>query len=200
VGAAVPPQDARSPASPFAPPHDRLPARRVTSCAPSCVPPGGTVMFFATCDVPSCFAACGRLAQPGGDRPRWQNPSFRNTALEQASPSSRAWTKSRTPRNGSSTAFKDAGTHLARHDWQPFFGEPQFASTSGTDGGPRPKPRAPQSFDEINFLILAQIDACRIGARSIGVGAMEVEHTGLFGRDGHRKFFARSEIGDNCLW
>jgi hypothetical protein len=35
------------------------------------------------------------------------------------------------------------------------------------------------SFDEINVLILAQIDACRIGARSIGVGATQVEHTEL---------------------
>jgi hypothetical protein len=55
------------------------------------------------------------------------------------------------------------------------------------------------SFDEIDVLILAQIDACRIGAPSIGVGAMQVELTGLAGRDRHRKFFARGEIGDNCL-
>ena len=57
-----------------------------------------------------------------------------------------------------------------------------------------------QSFDEIDVLILAQIDACRIGARSVGVGAMQVEHTGLVGRDRHRNFFAGGEIGDNCLW
>jgi hypothetical protein len=57
-----------------------------------------------------------------------------------------------------------------------------------------------ESFDEINVLILAQIDACRIGARSIGVGAMQVEHTGLYGRDRHRNFFASSEIRDDCLW
>src|SRR5262249_34323775 len=33
------------------------------------------------------------------------------------------------------------------------------------------------SFDEIDVLILAQVDAGRIRARSIGVGAMQVEHT-----------------------
>jgi hypothetical protein len=52
-----------------------------------------------------------------------------------------------------------------------------------------------QSFDKIDVLILAQIDACRIGVRSIGVGAMQVEHTGLYGRDDHRNFLAGSEIG-----
>ena len=62
------------------------------------------------------------------------------------------------------------------------------------------RPPALHSFDEINVFILAQIHAYRIGARSVGVGATEVEHTGAFGRDGDRKRFAGSEIGDNCLW
>ena len=42
------------------------------------------------------------------------------------------------------------------------------------------------SFDEIDVLILAQVDAGRIRARSIGVGAMQVEHTSLCGCDRHR--------------
>jgi len=55
------------------------------------------------------------------------------------------------------------------------------------------------SFDKIDVLILAQIDAGRVRARSIGVGAMQVEHTGLYGCDRHRDCFARGEIGDDCL-
>jgi hypothetical protein len=65
------------------------------------------------------------------------------------------------------------------------------------------KPRSSltaSSFDEIDVLILAQIETCRIGARSIGVVAMQIEHTGLCGRDRHSNFFARGEIGDDCLW
>jgi hypothetical protein len=56
------------------------------------------------------------------------------------------------------------------------------------------------SFDEIDVLILAQIDACQIAARSVGIGAMQGEQAGLVGRDRHRKFFAGGEIGDNSLW
>jgi hypothetical protein len=67
--------------------------------------------------------------------------------------------------------------------------------------GPKAEvPLTASSFDEIDVLILAQIEPCRIGARSIGVVAMQVEHTGLCGRDRHSNFFARGEIGDNCLW
>ena len=63
----------------------------------------------------------------------------------------------------------------------------------------REPPWPPQSFDEIDVLILEKIDACRIGARSVGVGSMQVEDTKLTGRDRHRNPFARGEIGDNCL-
>jgi hypothetical protein len=100
------------------------------------------------------------------------------------------------PPVGSSTAFKDARTHLVHHDRHHFYNLRQHERLVAV----QEKPPTPQSFDEIKRFILAQIDACRIGARSIGVGAMEVEHTGVFGRDRHRKCFARSEIGDNCLW
>jgi hypothetical protein len=61
------------------------------------------------------------------------------------------------------------------------------------------QPGTRTSFDEIDVLVLAQVDALQVGASSVGVGGMQVKHAGFGSRDQHRNFVARGEIGDNCL-
>jgi hypothetical protein len=65
--------------------------------------------------------------------------------------------------------------------------------TRRLDARTRPK-KTTASFDEIDVLMLAQINALQLGARSVGVGRTQGEHSGFGGRDRHQIFLPGARL------